>query len=375
MSRNQRSNTMKMVMAKCNHDVLYIIYVVFAKKALSSVLYVALQHMGLVKDYRAYKRLLNDLEEAGLIKRRPIEVFDKYSRDEDIILKQFAIDYMAKSLGESPVAVSQTRTTTATMQRAAKALYLLNTRGDLLKKNGMSYWDKLHQTTTFFIAPNKTVEWLDWFGTFIPRFSVNLPKIEQNFGNVRVNHTNETKKFAENLLIGSKSNSNKGLKANASPMLEANVAVKSLVVQEHVRKRTKENLLDDVSLHKVLNNHIYLVTKRAVNVNSTGRLLSPFGFGVGIIDVRDDATLRTYLLKLAYLYNYITQVLLLDEYDIPFVVDFVVMESHQAGNLQEALNNLRPNELERYGLMLPFENGNVRINIKCLNLRESLQKK
>lgn len=374
MSRNQKSNAFKEAMAKCNHDVLYIVYVVFNKKALSDALYVTLKHMSLVKDYRAYKRLLKDLEESDLIKRKTIEVFDKYSKQEEIILKQYAIDYMANFLEESPVAVSQTRTSTATMLRTAKVLYLLNWKGDRFAKEGISYWSKLIESTTFFISPNKTADWFEWFGRYISFFE-KTPQIAENFANVSAFYAKSSQKFAQNLLIGSKSSWNKGLKSNASPMLEEPVALKSIVVDENVRKRTKENLLDDVSLHKVMNNNIYLSAKNATHVASTGKASSSICFKVAIFDVRNDVSLRSYLLKLAYVHQFITQELLLDVYDVPFEVDFVTMEAQQADNLQEALNNLKSSDLERYGLMLPFDNGNVNITIKNINLRASLQTK
>lgn len=374
MNRNYRSNTMKLVMAQCNHDVLYIIYVVFNKKALSDAVYATLKHMSLVKDYRAYKRLLKDLEESDLIKRKTIQVFDKYSKQEEIILKQYAIDYIAKSLNESPVAVAPSRTSTAIMLRTAKVLYLMGWKGDLLAKHGVDYWNKLIKSTTFFIAPNKTDEWFEWFSQYLVHFE-KVPQIAENFANVSAFYAKSTQKFAKNLLIGSKSSRNKGLQANASPLLDESVNPKDIVVDEDVQKKTKENLLDDVSLHKILNNNIYLSVKKATNLVSTGKESSNICFKVTIVDIRSDAALRSYLLKLAYVHQFITNELLLDAYDVPFEVDFITMEAQQADNLQEALNALKAKDLERYGLMLPYDNGNVQISIKAINLRESLQKK
>lgn len=372
--RNLRSNTFKALMAQYHQDVLYVLYVIFQKKALSNALYAMLKHMDLVKDQKSYKKILKELEDVDLIKRKKIEVFDKYSKHEEVVLKQFSIDYIADLLEESPVAVAQSRTSTATMNRTAKALYLLEWRGDLIAKHGINYWNKLIQSTTFFISPNKSIEWLNWFKQYIEHFK-EVPQISENLANLSAIYTKESQKFTQNLRLGSKSSHNKGKKSAASPMLEESVPLKSMVVEENVHERTKENILDDVTLHKIMNNNIYLSAKKAVDVSSTGKIPSIICFNVAILDIRNEASFRSYLLKLAYAYQFITQDLLLDAYDVPFEVDFVTMEAQQAENLKEALNALKTEDLERYGLALPFENGNLKVLIRSINLRESLQKK
>lgn len=372
--RNLRSNTFKALTAQYHQDVLYVLYVIFQKKALSNALYAMLKHMDLVKDQKSYKKILKELEDVDLIKRKKIEVFDKYSKHEEVVLKQFSIDYIADLLEESPVAVAQSRTSTATMNRTAKALYLLEWRGDLIAKHGINYWNKLIQSTTFFISPNKSIEWINWFKQYIEHFK-EVPQISENLANLSAIYTKESQKFTQNLRLGSKSSHNKGKKSAASPMLEESVPLKSMVVEENVHERTKENILDDVTLHKIMNNNIYLSAKKAVDVSSTGKIPSIICFNVAILDIRNEASFRSYLLKLAYAYQFITQDLLLDAYDVPFEVDFVTMEAQQAENLKEALNALKTEDLERYGLALPFENGNLKVSIRSINLRESLQKK
>ena len=275
--RNRRSNMLKKAMAENYHDVLYVIYAIFQKKALSSILFKVLKQMNLVEDYKTYKLVLKDLEEEGLIKRTPIKIFDKYNKQEEVVLRQFAIDYMADVLNESPVAVAQSTTNTATLVRTAKALFLSQIRADRIAQKGIEDWKWMLKYSTYFIAPNKTAEWLDWFSGYLHYFE-KVPQIAENFANLKAFYAKEQEGAAANLMIGRKSSRNKGLQADASPVLEERVSVKTMVIEDDVQKQTKESLLDNVTLHKILNNNIYLYPVKMEPKTLTGKEKSEFGF-------------------------------------------------------------------------------------------------
>ena len=364
-TRTLRNNILKTATAEAHHDILYILYVVFHKRALSEIFYLTLKKTNLVKDYKAYKRMLRDLEETALIKRTTVECYK--NKQEEVVLRQFAIDYMAKALNESPVAVPKTITDAATIQRAAKALFLLQFREKHIATSGIDDWKKIKETSTCFIAPNKTNEWLAWFERYLNSFE-KVPQIAENFANLKAFYAEQAQKFNGYLKIGSKSSHNKGLKENAI------VDDKTTMIEDDVQKQTKGNLLDNVTLYKVLSNNIYLFGKRKSPEASTGKEPSPMGFKVVILDIRDDATLHSYLLKLAYVYQFITEELLLNEFDVLFDVDFVTLDTPQAESLKRLMNELKTEDLERYGIAYPHFIGNIQIKIESINLLESLQK-